>query len=201
MTSDGRITFSRYCVSTTTRVKKPISIFYNFQALFAQRHSAIFCSTYSHSTLISHFLIPHRLPLYLNIFAYFYQRILNVTSLSSQRCFKVHYSFQLMTSFRKTFPFFSFHLISFHWNVATAKYRHTAHLLIKAHTALSSRTPSLHFFYSLRRSCHLPAVDKTSITFSSTRPYLKHITALIPSVFILCNYYRISFNSFRVPSE
>ena len=42
-----------------------------FKALFAQRQAAIFCSAYSHSTLISHFLNPHRLPLHQNICAYF----------------------------------------------------------------------------------------------------------------------------------
>ena len=193
MTSDGRISSTRYCVMTTTWVKKPISIFNNFQALFAHRHAAIFCSAYSHSTLILHFLNPHRLPLYQNICAYFYQKILNVTEFSSWLCFKVLYSFPLMTSFRKSFP--SSLSISF---PPTEMYQQasidTRHLLIKAHTALSSRTPSFHFFLLLRCFCHLPGSDKTSITFSSTRPYLKHIRALTPFVFILCNYYRITLN-------
>jgi hypothetical protein len=146
MTSDGRISSARYCVTTTTNVKKPISIFYNFQPLFAQLQTAIFCSAYSHPTLISHFLNPHRLPLYQNSCAYFYQKILNVTEVSSLRCFKVHYSFPLMTSFRKSFPFslsISFPSIQMYQQPSID----TRHLLIKAHAALSSCTPSFHFFF------------------------------------------------------
>jgi hypothetical protein len=98
-----------------------------------------------------------------------------------------------MTSLKKSFSL-SFHLILVHWNVLRAKYRHTAPYNKNPRRSVISHTV-LQIFFFLRRFCHLPASDKTSITFSSTRLYLKHIKPLTPSRSVPANYYRIGFNS------
>jgi hypothetical protein len=72
MTSDRRISSVRFCIISKTMVKNPIPIFYNFQSSVfpTSRYNFLLC-IFTLSTLISHFLNPHRLPLHHNTCAYF----------------------------------------------------------------------------------------------------------------------------------